>query len=186
MSAQDRFSGSGVFARDCDELVDISPLDLKDRSVTEWGFAYGASAWRVETVIRDFEPKAPLDMIFEYPVHHVDETGYLGEFSILSPQSVGGNKRGEQRREERDENIAKLEELVLGRDSSLLDYTAKDLAEVFGKSPKTISNWACKSEKLRVEKVGNTNFITPASSFPQMGKQLVIRQNETETRKQAI
>lgn len=159
VSAQDRFSGSGVFARDCDELVDISPLDLKDRSVTEWGFSYGASAWRVETVIRDFEQKAPLDMIFEYPVHHVDETGYLGEFSILSPQSVGGNKRGEQRRKERDENIVKLEELVLSSGSARC--TAKDLSVIFGKASKTIVNWACESEKLRVIKEGNSNYIVP-------------------------
>lgn len=161
VSAQDRFSGSGVFARDCDELVDISPLDLKDRSVTEWGFDAKATAWRVETIIRDFEPKRPLDVVFEYPVHHIDETGYLGEFSLLSPQSIGGSRRGEQRKDERDENISKLEDIVLRRDSDLLPLTSKDLADRFEKSPRTIVNWACKSEKLRVEKVGAVNFVVP-------------------------
>jgi hypothetical protein len=161
VSAQDRFSGSGVFARDCDELVDISPLDLKDHSVTEWGYDAGATAWRVETVLRDFEPKRPLDVVFEYPVHHVDETGYLCEFSILSPQSVGGSKRGEQRAAERDENIEKLEEAVLGRSNELLPFTSKELAEMFGKSSRTIVNWACRSERLRVEKVGMVNFVVP-------------------------
>ena len=160
-NAQDRFSGSGVFARDCDALIDISPLDLKDHSVTEWGYSYNASAWRVETVIRDFESKLPLDVIFEYPIHHVDNTGYLSEFNLLSPQSVGGNKRGEQRKEERDENITKLEETVYARSNDLIPYTSKELAEQFDKTSKTIVNWACKSEKLRVEKVGTANFIVP-------------------------
>ena len=161
VSAQDRFSGSGVFARDCDELVDISPLDLKDHDVTEWGYDPKATAWRVETVIRDFEPKRPIDVVFEYPVHHVDETGYLSDFSLLSPQSVGGSKSGEKRREQRDENIAKLEDAVLGRNEELLPFTSKELAEKFDKSSKTIVNWACRSERLRVEKVGTVNFIVP-------------------------
>lgn len=161
ISAQDRFSGSGVFARDCDELIDISPLDLKDKSVTDWGYKNTATAWRVETVIRDFEPKRPIDVIFEYPVHHVDESGYLSEFSLLSPQSVGGSRRGDQRKEERDENIVKLENAVLGRDEDLLPLTAKELSDKFDKTPKTIVNWACRSEKLRVERVGMVNFIVP-------------------------
>ena len=161
VSAQDRFSGSGVFARDCDALVDISPLDLKEHSITEWGYSCKATAWRVETVIRDFEPKLPLDVVFEYPVHHVDTTGYLSDFGILSPQSVGGTKRGEQRRDERDENVAKLEDMVIGRGSDAVPLTAKEIADEFGKSARTIVNWACRSDRLRVEKVGTTNFIVP-------------------------
>ena len=161
VSAQDRFSGSGVFARDCDELIDISPLDLKDSKVTDWGFDAKATAWRIETVIRDFEPKRPIDVVFEYPVHHIDETGYLSEFSLLSPQSVGGSRRGEQRKDERSGFIAQLEEAVLGRSSDLVPLTSKELSDQFNKTPRTIVNWACASEKLRVEKVGNVNFVVP-------------------------
>lgn len=160
ISAQDRFSGSGVFARDCDELIDISPLDLKDHSITEWEFDPRATAWRVETVIRDFEGKPPLDVVFEYPVHIVDETGYLGDFSILSPQSVGGTKRGEQRKEEQGDNIASLERWCVEHykfsDRAL---TTSELAEQFDKTSRTITNWVNKSEKLRVEKVGTTNTV---------------------------
>lgn len=160
VSAQDRFSGSGVFARDCDELIDISPLDLKDHSITEWGFDDRASAWRVETVIRDFAPKPPLDVVFEYPLHHVDSTGSLSEFSILSPQSVGGSKRGEQQQAERDRNIDKLERWCIDHykfDTRAL--TASELSEVFEKSPRTIVGWANRSDSLRVEKVGSTNTV---------------------------
>ncbi|MBR4687076.1 MAG: AAA family ATPase [Bacteroidales bacterium] len=160
VSAQDRFSGSGVFARDCDELVDISPLDLKDRSIAEFGFEPTATAWRVETVIRDFAPKPPLDVVFEYPLHHVDETGYLEGFSILSPQSVGGSKRGEQMKERRDENAAKLAKFCADYYS---DYdeplTAVSLAKHFGVEKKTIIAWANNAEGIRVVKVGNVNTV---------------------------
>ena len=160
VSAQDRFSGSGVFARDCDELIDISPLDLKDHEVTEWGFDRKASAWRIETVIRDFEPKRPLDVVFEYPVHHVDETGYLEDFNILSPQSVGGNRRGEQKKAERDEKAAKLArfcaEYYAEFDNPL---TVPVLAQQFGVEKKTIIAWANHADGIRVVKIGNINTV---------------------------
>lgn len=160
VSAQDRFSGSGVYARDCDELIDISPLDLKDHSVTEWGYGSKATAWRIETVIRDFEPKRPLDVVFEYPVHHVDETGYLEDFSILSPQSVGGNKSAEKRRDERDKNIGQLEDFCV---KYYEDYgtplDSYDLSKRFDRTPRTIINWANRSEILRVEQYGNKNYV---------------------------
>lgn len=160
VSAQDRFSGSGVYARDCDELIDISPLDLKDHSIDEWGYKASATAWRIETVIRDFEPKQPLDVVFEYPVHHVDETGYLSEFNLLSPQSVGGNKSAVKRREQRDEKITELEDYCAEyyADNGT-PLSSSQLARVFEKSPRTMVNYANRSEKLRVEQYGNANYI---------------------------
>lgn len=160
ISAQDRFSGSGVFARDCDELIDISPLDLKDHSITEWNYAPTASAWRIETVIRDFEPKRPINVVFDYPIHHVDETGYLDEFNILSPQSVGGSKRGGQLKDERKEKCIELERFCAehyGRGGETLSATT--LAERFDVTARTIVSWANEAKGLRVVKIGNTNTI---------------------------
>lgn len=162
ISAQDRFSGSGVFARDCDELIDLSPLDLKDHSITEWGFNPLASAWRVETVLRDFEPKYPLDVVFEYPIHHVDETGYLGDFSLLSPQSIGGSKRGEQLKDKQSKDIERLENhCTKYYKNNAAPLSATELAGVFDKSSKTITTWANKAESLRVIAYGNANYVVP-------------------------
>ena len=160
-SAQDRFSGSGVFARDCDELVDISPLDLKDNDVTDWGFDPRATAWRIETVIRDFAPKPPLDAVFEHPVHVMDETGYLSEFAIFSPQSAGGRARGEQRKEAQKKNADELETYCRRRYrvEPAETITAKELAEEFEVSPKTIVSWANRASGLRVVKVGTVNTV---------------------------
>jgi len=162
ISAQDRFSGSGVFARDCDELIDISPLNLKDHSPTEWGYEPNATAWRIETVIRDFEPIWPFDVVFEYPLHHVDETGFLSDFKLYSPQSEGGNRSGEQRREIRDKNITELEEYcAFYYADSKIPLSASFLAGEFGKSSRTIVAWANKATSLRVEKVKGANFVVP-------------------------
>ena len=163
VSAQDRFSGSGVFARDCDELVDISPLNIKDHSMDEWGYKPDATAWRIETVLRDFAPKFPIDVVYEYPVHHIDTTGYLSEFKIFSPSSVGGTNSGQRRAEERDGNIAELEKTcaVYYTDPDAMPLTASELAKKFKKTSRTIVNWASKSEKLRVENVNGTNFVVP-------------------------
>lgn len=160
-NAQDRFSGSGVFARDCDELVDISPLDLKDSEPTDWGFDAMSTAWRIETVIRDFAPKPPLDAMFEYPVHVVDETGYLSEFAIFSPQAAGGRARGEQRKEAQKKNADELETYCrrFYRTEPSETLTAKGLADEFDVSPKTIVSWANKAHGLRVVKVGTVNTI---------------------------
>ena len=161
VSAQDRFSGSGVFARDCDELVDISPLNLKDRSITEWGYNPKATAWRIETVLRDFEPKFPIDAVYEYPVHHIDTTGYLSEFNIYSSQSVGGSKRAAAMKSERDSRIEELEAHCIAyySDPDAVPLAASDLAEMFDKTSRTITNWTNKSKRLRIENVNNTNYV---------------------------
>lgn len=160
VSAQDRFSGSGVFARDCDELIDISPLDLKDNNLTDFGYGAKATAWRIETVIRDFEPKRPLNAVFEYPIHEIDETGFLDKFKVVSLQTIGGDKRGEQRTNEMNENIVKLEQYCTDYyNTNGTPLSSVELAKVFDKASKTIVNWANKSEKLRVEMFGNANYV---------------------------
>ena len=74
--AMDRSSGSGVFARDPDAILDLiqlrPPADLRetlrDSKVT---------AWRIEGSLREFEDFEPINVWFEYPLHRVDESGAL-------------------------------------------------------------------------------------------------------------
>ena len=75
--AMDRASGSGVFARDPDAHLDMIQIDIpgvfadavRDRHAT---------AWRLESNLREFENIEPLNFWFEYPIHRVDEEGILG------------------------------------------------------------------------------------------------------------
>ena len=136
--AQDRASGSGVFARDADVIIDMVPLALDDKTkanikndmvcerlidaLNETGRSWGhlvpsdqlantgvlsqalldcGQTWeavsninkeveavfekkledwvpmRVEYTVREFRTPKPQDIVFQYPVHYLDEKGLL-------------------------------------------------------------------------------------------------------------
>lgn len=76
-SVIDRGSGSGVFARDADAILDLSELDHQDTGD-------GVSAWRCEFVLRDFAYREPLNLWWRHPRHLVDVTGELEGCRALS------------------------------------------------------------------------------------------------------
>lgn len=68
--AMDRASGSGVFARDPDailDLIQINPADV-GKSLEK-----GQTAWRVTYTLREFATPEPTDIIFAYPIHVVTD-----------------------------------------------------------------------------------------------------------------
>ena len=67
----DRASGSGVFARDPDAILDLSELEITDdiRNFVKDGHA---TAWRLECSLREFAPFKPINLWFEFPIHRVD------------------------------------------------------------------------------------------------------------------
>ena len=74
--AMDRASGSGVFARDPDAQLDMIQLELSNdlkNSVRD----SGATAWRLESSLREFPNIVPVNFWFEYPLHRVDRSGRL-------------------------------------------------------------------------------------------------------------
>ena len=68
----DRASGSGVFARDPDAQLDMIELELSE-DVKNWEAKRGATAWRLESSLREFENIVPVNFWFEYPIHRVDD-----------------------------------------------------------------------------------------------------------------
>lgn len=66
----DRASGSGVFARDPDALLDLIEIDPKD---VEKDIPEGSSAWRISYVLREFPSPKPIEVVFNYPVHTIAE-----------------------------------------------------------------------------------------------------------------
>ena len=75
----DRMSGSGVFARDADAIVSLSPLyvpeNMRDRLA-------GAGAWRLEATLREFREPEPVNLLFKFPRFYRDETGFLARFEV--------------------------------------------------------------------------------------------------------
>lgn len=88
--AMDRASGSGVFARDPDAFLDMTPLTTRDEN--EGGLP--RSAFRIAGVLREFKPFKPVNLWFEYPIHKVDTDGFLqmaAEEGTLDAGRVLGN-----------------------------------------------------------------------------------------------
>lgn len=75
----DRASGSGVFARDADAILDLIQL-RPTSSLPSWITENPKStAWRVSAVLREFEEPAPKNVWFDYPIHREDEEGSLAD-----------------------------------------------------------------------------------------------------------
>lgn len=104
--AMDRASGSGVFARDPDAQLDMIQLELTDAQMNTLRDG-NATAWRMESSLREFPNIKPVNFWFEYPIHRLDTSGELdvafAEGSFEAARSK--NKKvttAEQRRESID------------------------------------------------------------------------------------
>ena len=82
-NAMDRSSGSGVFARDPDAILDLTELQPGDR-VEQYKkqnpYASDTlTAWEMSGTLRSFAPMKPTRLWFDYPVHYVDANNLLAE-----------------------------------------------------------------------------------------------------------
>jgi hypothetical protein len=203
--SMDRASGSGVFARDPDALLDMIELDITDdirkqrknnaicRLCGAYLERYGQSdkvgqddlcsqrsaldacmdllstrvynnlledvaklearegavtGWRIEGTLREFPRFPALNVWFEYPVHHVDRSGVLGDIQPEAnlpwkknlAKSGKRNKTPEERKQERTADIEQAfnicQSMVEGDAVSLTD-----LAEYLNKSEKTVRRY---------------------------------------------
>lgn len=86
--AIDRASGSGVFARDPDAILDMIQINPADVEVS---LDEGATAWRISATLREFATPEDIDVIFQYPVHRV--TMDLKEAMPMSGMDRSTNSR---------------------------------------------------------------------------------------------
>ena len=73
-TAQDRSSGSGVFARDPDAIVDLIEVEIPDEQKAELVDDQTDTAWRMSFVTRDFAEPKNRNIWFKYPLHVMDKT----------------------------------------------------------------------------------------------------------------
>ena len=85
--SMDRASGSGVFARDPDAQLDLIQLELTPEQQLRLQDG-NATAWRMESSLREFANIKPVDLWFDYPIHRVDRSGMLADsFAEGSPEA---------------------------------------------------------------------------------------------------
>ena len=103
--AMDRASGSGVFARDPDAQLDLTPLELTD-DIKNYIQDGNATAWRLESNLREFPNIKPVNFWFDYPIHRVDDDGQLSNtFAEGSPMGNLTKSKKYTRAEDRRASI---------------------------------------------------------------------------------
>lgn len=153
-AAMDRASGSGVFSRDPDAMLDMGRLDVDEGTMSAHVLNDGGdaadTAWRVEGTLREFPSFDPVDLWFQYPLHRADRKGQLAELDVEGSARAIERKRdkakakaAERRRETRKK---KLEEAIENANDGM-PPTVKQIAgyidELDGKPvvPATVKNW---------------------------------------------
>ncbi|MCD8132231.1 MAG: AAA family ATPase [Clostridiales bacterium] len=127
--AIDRSSGSGVFARDPDAVLDIIKLAYPGET------DQGPSAWRLEGSLREFADFKPVNFFFDCPVHYLDTAGKLEQ--CPTEGSSGANLQKSPKRsspKERRENLDQAYD-ALAKNGAV---RVSDLAEFMGLTEKTV------------------------------------------------
>jgi len=132
--AMDRASGSGVFARDPDAQLDMIQLELSEelKNTVRDG---NATAWRLESNLREFENIKPVNFWFEYPIHRLDEKSYLSKAHAEgSPMGNLSKSRKYTTFEERKASI----DMAFQVCSINNPVTVEAMAEYIGVSPRCV------------------------------------------------
>jgi len=122
-ASMDRASGSGVFTRDPDAFLDMSPISVPQESREllwydgEDGFQMQAHPFRVSYTLREFATPAPTDVLFKWPVHEV--TTKLTDFHVVGEGRTqgdrgrsGGRATGDKKAQEADEKWDKINAFI--------------------------------------------------------------------------
>lgn len=136
--AMDRASGSGVFARDPDALMDVIQLEL----TPEYSYMMADgndTAWRLETNLREFKNIKPVNFWFRYPLHVVDDTGELEKLHTSGSQL--GNLDRSSRKSTPEQRKDKLDMAFDACHMTEAAPKVQELAEYLDVAPKTVRRY---------------------------------------------
>lgn len=96
----DRMSGSGVYGRDADTVLDFSPLYADTEAREKWK---GVPLFRASVDCRSFGHRKPIDAAFRWPRFYRDPDGSLARLKVVGedPRAEGADrgKSGKARRD---------------------------------------------------------------------------------------
>lgn len=151
--AMDRASGSGVFARDPDAQLDMIQLELTD-DVKNNIRDGNASAWRLESSLREFANIEPVNFWFEYPIHRIDTAGILGGMPAQGTFEAGRLKNPKSKSADDAAEEFRNAYQVLAMDGSV---SVQDMMDYMGVSDKTVY--------ARIKKLGNEYTLKKGRIF---------------------
>lgn len=146
-SSMDRASGSGVFARDADALLDMIELRIPKESEDLARAEYGekCTAWRMEATLREFPRIEPVNLFFDYPLHEIDAAGILDDANLEENERSmeNGREMGALAVKSKKADMKARLYDAINRD---VDFdgkrkTNKQYAEEFGVSERTIRTY---------------------------------------------
>lgn len=136
----DRSSGSGVFGRDADAIVDLTPLYIPPDRLP-WYQEQNAQAFRVSLELREYPYIRPMNVWFQYPLHVVDNTGNLEEFFEEGSQQANLMKnRNHSTEDSRRRDLIDAYDMW-SQHNPKLPPKISELAQVAGKSLNTMKSW---------------------------------------------
>ena len=157
--SMDRASGSGVFARDPDALLDLLELELENMNEDKLQDApidtNQCTAWRMEGTLREYPKFKPVDLWFEYPIHKVDTNGFLAMAQFDSPQQKGANvinKRKKAAKEKKKEQLVDAFNIAAAENGFNGRADIKRVAEIMEVSEMTIRRYLRETPILNVDK----------------------------------
>ena len=127
-SSMDRGSGSGVFARDADAILDLIEVEN----------SVGITGWRLEGVLREFPPFQVKHFFFNFPLHVLDSTGILKG----APEKGALKSGGQLKMEKRDRDTERFLKAYADLSADGKPVHIKEIAGIIDKSDKTIRRYA--------------------------------------------
>lgn len=157
--SMDRASGSGVFARDPDALLDLLELELENMNEDKLQDApidtNQCTAWRMEGTLREYPKFKPVDLWFEYPIHKVDTNGFLAMAQFDSPQSKGldkMNKRKQAVKEKKKEQLVDAFNIAAAENGFNGRADIKRVAEIMEVSEMTVRRYLRETPIFNIDK----------------------------------
>ena len=155
-NAADRSSGSGVFARDPDAILDLTQLEVTEEADQKYrgqvpDAVKSVSAWELSGTLREFPPIEKTRLWFDYPIHKLDtDWNFLanaryGENNFKGKQGVGEGQR---------EKATIAEEL-----EELFDVETFDVNEALSKE-QVMDELGLSESNLKKHTARKTNFQT--------------------------
>lgn len=139
-AAIDRGSGSGVFGRDADAVLDLTEIEPSDCGVV---LEEGQAAFRMEFGgLRSFKRKDSIEVVSDYPLFVVRDDLRMAKIKEGCRDSKTNGQRGNRKKQEkRDSEVVLLRNIVKYAAESGRAFTIEDAAAAMGKSKNTIRNW---------------------------------------------
>ena len=125
--AIDRSSGSGVFGRDPDAIIDIIPLEPSQDQISNV-LDEDSYPFRLEFTTREFKPPKDINVYFRCPLHVLDVSGELEKMGAEgSPQANLAKGKNGGKKITRETVAEAFNKLAMGADSVPLEFLAENL-----------------------------------------------------------